>query len=325
MSKSQDHSSTTLAPLRVGVAGLTRAGLFHLESLALHRAFTPVAAAGSESKNVDGIGGCHQVSPEDLLEEPLDLTIIATSAEQRVALAREFLSHGKSVLIEAGMADATRDALEECLRIARERSLFCGIWQPAFGEADFLLAKSAVETGQLGAVRSARFLQHSLAPGPAAAAAGSFSDDDIPCAVDEARRRLAQLLELVPGAVSAIQKNVRMDDGPSIKTATAATLQMEFDSGASALIDIDLFGAVPLSTGWYLQTTAGGFARGNQTHVEADGEVFSIPVETMTEPGPANLYSQLAHVLRSTADEQLTFSENSVRQELAVADLLRHE
>ena len=299
MSDSQDHSPTLTTPIRVGVLGLGREGLFHLESLALHREFEVIVAAGHESKDVDGIAGCRHVSQEELLNEAIDLAVIANEPDERVSFAREFLSRRASVLIEAGLETGSQEALEECLHLAQERNLFCAIWQQALGEPDFLAAKSAVDSGSVGAVRSARFLQHCLAPGGSLFDPGASDPPARPSVFHEARQRLVQLLELVPSAVTAIQKTVRADELQS-GSATAVTMQIEFDSGASALIDIDLAATATLSTGWHLQTTVGGFARGEQFHRESDGEVFSVPVEAMTETGTPHQYSQLAKMLRSS-------------------------
>ena len=318
MSESQDHSPPLTTPIRVGVLGLGREGIFHLESLALHREFEVVAAAGHESKDVDGITGCRHVSPDVLLDEALDLVVIATAADERASAAHEFLSRGTSVLIEAGLETGSQRKLEECLNLARERNLFCAVWHPAFGEPEFLTAKSAVDAGNLAAVRSARFLQHCLTPG--------FSLDRAYCSglLHEARRRLAQLLELVPAAVTSIQKTVRRDD-PQKELASAVTLQVEFDSGASALIDIDLSAVVTLSTGWHLQTAGGGFARGELFQRESDGEVYSVPVEAMTETGVPLQYSQLAELLRSSGEKQLAFATKSIQRELAIVELMSRE
>lgn len=324
MSELQDHSPTLTTPIRAGVLGLGREGLFHLESLALHRAFQAVAAAGDETKNVSGIAGCRHVSPEKLLDEALDLAIIATAADERASAAREFLSRGTSVLIEAGLETGSESPLEECLHLARERNLFCAIWQPAHGEPDFLMAKSTIDSGVIGSVRSARFLQHCLVPGGSSFEAGESDPADCPSALQEARRRLAQLLELVPAAVTAIQKTVRTDELQS-EVATALTLQIEFDSGATALIDIDLAATATLNTGWHLQTTAGGFARGEQFQRESDGEVYSVPVESFPETGAPHQYSQLAEMLRSSSENQLTFATKSIQRELAIVDLLNCE
>lgn len=318
MSESQDHSPTLTTPIRSGVLGLGREGVFHLESLSLHREFEVVAAAGHESKDVDGIAGCRHVSRESLLDEILDLAVIATAVDERVSAAREFLSRGTSVLIEAGLEAGSQGELEDCLNLAREQSLFCAIWQPSLGEPDFLTAKSAVDTGNLGAVRSARFLQHCLTPD------FSLSHANYPGALHEARRRLAQLLELIPSAVTAIQKTVRTEETPG-ELATAVTLQIEFDSGASALIDIDLAAAATLSTGWHLQTAGGGFARGEQFQWESDGEVYSVPVEATAETGAPLQYSRLAELVRSSNEKQLTFSRKSIQRESEIFDLMNRE
>ena len=323
MSDSQDHSPTLKTPIRVGVLGLGREGVFHLESLALHREFEVIAAAGHETKDVSGIAGCRHVSPKELLDESLDQAVIATAADERVSLAHEFLSRGTSVLIEAGLESGNQEALEECLQLARERNLFLAIWQPALGEPEFLTAKSAVDSGSLGAVRSARFLQHCLAPG-SMFEPGASDPADRPSVFHEARRRLAQLLELVPSAVTAIQKTVRTAE-PQSGLATAVTLQIEFDSGASALIDIDLAAVVTLSTGWHLQTAGGGFARGELFQRESDGEVYSVPVEAMTETGVPLQYSRLAELLRSSSEKQLAFATKSIQRELAIVGLMNRE
>lgn len=336
------HLTSALSPpLRVGVAGLTRQGRFHLESFALHRGFVPVAAAGSG--DADGIAGCRQVTLDRLLEEDVDLAVIATAAEDRTSLAREFLQRRTSVLIEAGIGKSHADSLKVCLQLAREHAAFCGVWQSALGEADFLAAKSVAEKPDQGEVRSVRFLQHSLAPGIRMAESipldgvvrepGLLEDS----ASDQARRRLAQLLELVPTPVKRIQQFVRCNDGVLFQTgdagtdgpcqsehATAVTLDIAFDSGTSALIDIDIAAPVTVQTGWILQRTRGGYAGHRATRVESDGELFSVPVPSTASEADSQ-YSELERVLRDSTEVQIAYSERSIEKELSLIDLLNHQ
>lgn len=308
---------TPLAPLRFGVAGLTRDGIFHIESLALRREFTPVAAAGIERRIADGIGGCRQVSPEELLETELDLAFIATSTSLRAKTAFAFLSRGTNVLIEAGFDVCQRDSLETCLELAAGQGLFCGIWQPELSDPDYLAAKSVSTSAESGAVRSARFIQHGLAPGlHSQAATGKFDDDSATeNALVVARRRLSQLQQFVEAPATAIRLAARNNDG---EMPTAATIHVEFDNGATGLIDIDIAAATSLHSGWILQATNGGYGNGQQSIVESDGEVYEVPIEIE----PVDPYSELTRVLQSSAAERLEISRQSVEAEIQLATLI---
>ena len=306
---------TSVSPLRVGVAGLTREGLFHLESLALRREFTPVAAAGNEPRNVAGLGGCQQLSMAELVEVQLDLAIIATLPEIRIQTAREFLSHGTSVLIEAGIEARERESLEACLQLAIEKELFCGIWQPELSEPDFLAAKSVAASEATGAVRSARLIQHGLASGMSSRESVNSSvqkDLTTRTAISVIRQRLAQLLQLIEEPVSRIHSTVRGSE------MTASTMLVEFESGATGLIDVDLAATTAIDTGWVLQTRQGGYHAGRQSLKEADGEVYELPVLAK----PDDPYTRLAWLLRSDTSVRLEHSRRTVRDELKVADLM---
>jgi len=311
-------TESRLAPLRVGVAGLTREGVFHLESLALRREFTPVAAAGPEPRNVDGLGGCRQLSMTELFEVELDLAIIATSPETRIETAHEFLSRGTSVLIEAGIEAHERESLEALLQLALKNELFCGFWQPELSEPDFLAAKHVVASATTGAVRAARFIQHGLAPGMSfqeSARPSDQKDMTTHTALTVIRQRLAQLLQLVEGPVLRIHSTVR---GSDITPAAAFTIFVEFESGATGLIDVDITATTAIDTGWVLQTRHGGYHAGRQSLNEPDGEVYELPVVAE----PADNYSRLAWLLRSDTSVRLDHSRRTVGEELNVADLM---
>jgi predicted dehydrogenase len=296
---------------------VTREGLFHLESLALRREFTPVAAAGPEPRDVDGLGGCRQLSMAELFEVDLDLAIIATSPETRIETAHEFLSRGTSVLIEAGIEAHERESLEACLQLALKKELFCGFWQPELSEPDFLAAKH-VASETTGAVRSARFIQHGLAARMNSRESEKFSgreDEAAHITLTVIRQRLAQLLQLVEESVVQIHSTIRGDD---TTRASGSTILVEFESAATGLIDVDRAATTAIDTGWVLQMRQGGYHAGRQSLIEADGEVYELPVVAK----PDDPYSRLAWLLRSDASARLDHSRHTVRDELKVADLM---
>jgi predicted dehydrogenase len=312
------RSETPLAPLRVGVVGLTPEGLFHLESLALRREFSPVFAEGTEGANVDGIGGCRQLELDELLQVELDLAIIATSSELRIQTSREFLSRGRNVVVEAGIHADEQQFVEECLLIACERNLLFGIWQPELSEPDFLAAKTVAESEDSGEIHSARFLQHCLAQQRISQDSVSTAGRDNRTghnAITVTRQRLTQLMQLVDEPVLKIHSTIRGND---VASATASTVLVEFESGATGLIDVDVAATTVMDTGWLLQTTHGGYHNGRQSRIEADGEVYDVPVEVE----PRDNYLDLARLLRSDTSVCLEYSRRTVNLELSVARLM---
>jgi len=326
----EPHRSVS-APLRVGLAGLTRTGLFHLESFALRREFALVAVAGTETT---GSGNCHMVPLEELVGMDLDLAVIATPVEMRACVAGEFLSAGTSVLIESGFDTSGTQALEEGLRLALTKGLFCGLWQPELCEPDYLAANSVTAGGVSGEVRSARLLQHNLTAGPDVRELPGSSDErrQATGALAVARRRVTQLLNLCEGPVSSARIEVRHDAGPlsairsdggSAETSespveTAVTLYVQFASGATALIDVDVVSSSSVNTGWILQTLSGGYHDGHRSQLEMDGEVYAVPCES----SDADAYTRLAEILNSSASVRRQESERSGQSEVKTARLL---
>ncbi|MFP6765174.1 MAG: hypothetical protein VB858_16210 [Planctomycetaceae bacterium] len=330
----QEQHRSVSAPLRVAAAGLTRAGLFHLESFALRREFSLVAVAGTDAVNVDG---CRQVPLSELVSMELDLAVIATAVPMRSRVACEFLSAGTNVLIESGFEIDETGALENCLKVAQAKGLYCGLWQPELYEQDYRAAKSVVDAGDCGAVRSVRLLQHNLTAGLRSREPVARSVVDMPVTGARAvvRRRVSQLLNLCAGPVSSAWIEARhaagtlsgnqVDDDaadPAAESgsphATAVTVHVQFVSGATALIDVDVASSSSINTGWILQTISGGYHNGHQSQVESDGEVYLVPCES----AEADAYAWLAEILNSSPSERVQESEKSVQSEVRTARLL---
>jgi len=323
-----------MTPLKVGVAGLTPTGLFHLESFALRREFTLVAASGTGAVPS---GQCRLVPLEKLVGMNLDLAVIATAVGERARVAGEFLSVGTNVLIESGFDTSGTPALEECLQSALQKGLFCGLWQPELCEPDYLAAKSVIDADESDGVRSVRLLQHNLTTGfyPRDAAGNSEQFPSRTGALAVARRRVTQLLNLCESPVLSARIETRHDTGSLTpirngggsgsqaetverQVETAVTLQVQFASGATALIDVDTVSSSTINTGWILQTRSRGYHGGRQSQLENDGEVYSVPCEWPE----ADSYTRLVEILNSSASARGRDSEMSVRSEVKTARLL---
>ena len=279
-------SGSLQTPLLIGIAGLGRMGLYHLERLGLRNDCQVVAVFDtdpSRTGQADAIGcRLYRSRHEFLDDDNVELVLIATPPATHAPLTNDALRAGKHVAVETPLCLTVNEA-DEMLEAAARAGRMLSVIHHRRWDADFRAAKAAADSGQIGRLSLARLISWSYGIGtPTDGTAGWRTDPQQGGgALFEVGAhcfdQLLQLAESEPQTVFA-----RIPAGrTSENSEDAFTVIVQFRDGFSAEINVDRRSYVPLDTGWTLTGTKGGF-RDFQLHSITDaGEIFVSPVERL--------------------------------------------
>ncbi|HVW01923.1 MAG TPA: Gfo/Idh/MocA family oxidoreductase [Planctomycetaceae bacterium] len=302
--------------MRWGVIGQGRTGRYHLERLSLREDSRCVAVCdvdGSLAALVEHRRIPLQTSLDGFLSHAdFDVVLIALPASvRRDACVRACLAAGQHVIVQNPLAFEAAIA-DELLATAARPAGSLHVVAPRRGDSEFRTAKSMVTSGRLGTIVSAEILVRQFAP---------RRDPPVnePSEVWQLLAdRVDQLLEWMPapnGRVLAHEGQSRWGH-----ETDRCSLQIEFEVGALARIEIDLASLTPLTTGWMLQGTDGGFAGGRFCRATEEEEFVSSPVD----PLPSELdvlYDDVVRAIRSHASSEI--SNAHARREAAILSAAR--
>lgn len=291
--------SGSVSPLRCALLGLTPRGDYHAEVCEARTEIELVAAAYSQAPS-DAEGSrlellvAKLVSRDDLLRRSdVDRVIVASPLERRAIDAIDVMRAGYDVSIEVPIA-VTLSEVDAVLQAARETGRRCRVCLAPRDDADFSRAWTVLRSGQLGCLRTATltlrqaaaFVLPHLLP-----ATERVSDEEQFGVLDVfGWRYLEQLVRLIREPIVRVfgvinHGQLCFDTLASCGTTTARETGflavIEFASGAVAHVEVDLASSVSTSGAlWVLQGDRGGYAAGQQSLLEADGEIFEVNVVT---------------------------------------------
>lgn len=278
-----------VAPLWIGLAGLTRPALHDAQQFALQadcriEAVCDFCAPATAFRYP--LNGEPCVTWRELLADPaIELVVLHAPLAERGGAIREALEAGKRVACESPICTRTDEARELAALAARKGLTLSAIagWR---WDGDFRTALAAVESGKLGTVRSARIVSRQYAPeslgGPGEIWAGLAS------------RYVDQLLQLVTGSPQRVWARRETDDAGR---ETGFQMAVESANGATGFLDVSLTSLARIQTGWLLEGTAGGYLPHSRFRVTAEGEVVETPLEPLCT-APEGYYAALVKHLR---------------------------
>lgn len=323
--------------LRVATAGTVPEAIFHLEACAIREGLKPVAAALSDaqsdcsSETAEAIPGCPVCDLDDLQNrEDIDVAFVCGKASSRIDLAVRMLRAGKHSVVQPS-SDFSSDEIARLRTEAEAAGRAAFVWRPFEAEPDFRQAEQVVTSGEAGSVHTARFIEHDLAAAllPDASGPGLRERLTEHSLLDLVGHRLAQLLTFISQPVtslSALSSTHPITFGSSDETrevtpefTTAINLQIEFEGGATAILDLGRSCPVSVDTGWILQCHQGGYHNGRQHITVEDGELYDVAVEVE----PHDSYAWLRQVIAAWPDEaSVQAVSQKLNRELQVAELI---
>ncbi len=258
---------TSAQPLSVGLLGLDRHGLFHLERLSLRGDLVPVAVVADGHGRADlGEGfGCRvfEDRAEFLCDERIDLVLVTVAGNERMAAIRQVLLAGRSVAVLSPLSEDPAEA-EALLAAAEESAGRLLVLSPGLGDDDFQAAHDQVQSGRLGCPMTLKHVTWGFA-----GAETTFGGLPEPFLV--ALEQLLVLSETGPSTVLA-----RTLGGAGTSVGIGATVTMT--SGVTADVEYHPSSPVPLRTGWVVVGSTGGYCGFEVYTATDDDEVYSTPV-----------------------------------------------
>lgn len=322
------ESSDAPKPIGVAVVGDSPEAIFHLESAAIHPDLQAVCAAvAGEPADREAIPGCPFVEIGSLPElENIELVVVTGHPADAARCAKALLESGQHVVVDpdASLSSESIASLDSC---AETHRCYCQIWRPYAADENWRQARQLVSSSEAGAVQSARFLLHDLAVSMMPAA-DVRPGNEIAHGVlaTFGSHYVAQLLALVEGPVVRVRgqqifRTLRFGDDDSksaTETDTGFIALIEFASGATGVVDVDLCSAAPLETGWVLQCERGGIARGQQSITVEDGEIYHVSVNVE----PIDLHTDVVTTLRDWESNETCAANEGLRREVRVSTIL---
>jgi predicted dehydrogenase len=327
-------SPEAAAPRSVAVIGSGRSSRFYRECLTLDSRFEVM----SQSDEL----------PSDADLSSLAAVFLFDAPETRRASISQCLASDCRVVTESPIA-ATAEVGDELAALdgSGSESSRPFILRRGFENPDFRRAWEVVSDGEAGDVRHVEFtLQQTAAfflpedpdaPDPAnSSAPAELKFGVLPAFGPDL---LAQTLTLIPQQVVrlfATRSFRRPEFGPvdsppgesrlAVRSADVDSgfrVWLEFETGETAQLTVDLASHADVTTGWTLQTTRGGYRKSRKVLTEADGEIYDVPVDA----GDSSLLDAVAAFLAGSDRDGAAAGDRlrrlfSLQTELRVLKLL---
>lgn len=296
-----------VAPVGIGIAGLGRSGMFHVERLGLRDDCRILAASEpdlSTRERARGLSFPIDLTWRDMLDHAaIDLILIATPPASHSELALDALRAGKHVILDPPMC-LTRTEAGKLTDAARESRRMLSVAHLHRWDDDFLTAQAAVASGALGRLNVIRKIvwqfnpplarhrpewataEQRVAGGIEGAALWEFGTHDFD--------QLLLLASEQPASVFATLS----DDGPKRRGAESFLALITFPSGLVAHVEFNRAALAPVTTGWMISGATGAYANFTQYSATDEGEVVDVPLTPVTIPLDQFYAAAVGHVRR---------------------------
>ena len=317
------------SPLRVGLIGFGRFGLHLVERFADDGSFRVVAAAADPivAEVVAPFGVRLVNHPRELLAAAdVDVVWFAEHDAFRSGRTAADVLCEKHAIVETPLALSSSIA-DQAFDVAAQHHRLLLVRHSRRSDPDFQQALTVAEDQTYGAIRAAKFVSWSFGLPPRGAIRGNgplppdASDDPQIIKCRFAAHALDQLLTLLndrPICVFATGDQ-RAQGAPSLLAGCSLLLQVTFERGCQAEIDIRLDSPTQFQSGWLLTAERGGYAKNRKFTLTDDGEIFdSALADTPDSDEDADQFEWLARQIRSGVRDPI--EEARVRAVVSVLD-----
>jgi predicted dehydrogenase len=329
-------------PVRLGIAGLGRAGMYHVERIGLRDDLKIVAAyddcrAARERAQVEA-ATFYETWAEFLGDDRTEAVLVATPPATHAELAIAALTAGKHVIVETPLCLNVVE-VDAVIAAARRAGRSVSVAHTRRWDDDFCTARNMLQSGAIGRPRSIKFVnwQYNLQPRNGKSheresAAELYAADDFGSHWREhpatgggvlwesGVHQFDQLLRLA--GQPAVSVFARLPDrSPEAPVESSFLAAVCFGDGLTAHIEISREAAAPLSTGWMISGEAGSYAGFTQYLPTSAGEVVDLPLTP--SPVPADdFYRQFARHLRHGEPNPVPAEE--ARSTIALIEAVRN-
>jgi predicted dehydrogenase len=312
------ESRLDLPPVRIGVAGLGRAGMHHVERISLREDCRLVAlfddCAAARDRGGVPAARMHADWKAFLADGEVELVLLAAPPALHAEMTIAALAAGKHVLVETPLCLNLPEA-DAVIAAARRVGRSVSVAHTRRWDGDFRTARAVLESGELGRPLVMKYVNWHYnppslrdsagTPGPAPA---TGAEDGLP-PVHWRRHGSSgggalwefgvhcfdQLLELTRAPPLAVYARLF----PShIEPADDGFLSIvTFPGNLTAHVEVHRAAPVPFSTGWMIAGDRGSYAGCTQYSATPEGEVVDIPLAPPPDQGD-DLYGEIARHLR---------------------------
>lgn len=298
--------SGSVEPVRIGIVGLGRSGMFHVERLGLRDDCRVLAACDADAgarERASGRAFVTDVTWKRLLDHPqIELILIATPPDSRAALAHEALRAGKHVVIDQPMCLTLHEA-DSLIDTAREAGRMISVAQLRRWDDDFLTARAAIASGSLGGLNMARLIvwqfnppQARLPRHPGRSAWRDRRETGGGVLWQFGTHYFDQLLQLANEEPVGVFARLMPPDAAGCDEAFLAIVT--FASGLLAHVEFNRQSPAPLNTGWMLTGDRGAYSNFTEYTTTAEGEVVDVPLTPLSVPVDEYYSAVFGHLRR---------------------------
>ncbi len=315
-------------PLRVGLIGLGRSGLHLIECCATGGPFRIVAVFADPlvADVVSPFGARLVKHPQELLAAAdVDVVWIAEFDGRRTDVSIAEVLAEKHAILETPLS-LTTEAFEQAFEVAAQHRRMLLVHHPRRSDQEFRQALSVSKNSDIGTIHAAKFVSWSYGLAPRGAARGlgplpSEGSDEAQITkmrfVAHALDQLVSLIADCPKCLVAVGE--QNTSGPSdLFDGKSLLLQITFEQGCQAEIDVRLNSPTPFQSGWLLSAERGGYANGRRFTLTEEGEVFDSPVPEFDDRKEADQFEWLAQLIRAGASDPV--EESRLRTLVALLD-----
>jgi scyllo-inositol 2-dehydrogenase (NADP+) len=306
------------AAVRLGVAGLGRAGMFHIERIGLRDDCRVVALyddcpaarkrAGSVAATLHGEWNAF------LADAEVELVLLATPPALHAELAIAALAAGKHVVVETplGLNRAEADAV---IAAARRAGRSVSVAHTRRWDDDYRTASGALTSGELGSPVAMKFINwhynpHSLRDSIRSGRLAEAGDRDVGLPPVHWRCHAAsgggvlwefgvhyfdQLLQMAGASPLAVY--ARLFPSPAEAAEDGFLAVVTFPGNLTAHVEVYRSAAAPLTTGWTIAGDRASYASFTHYTATPDGEVVDVPLSPRSGASE-EFYGQLARHVR---------------------------
>ena len=297
------------SPLRVGLFGLGRSGLYLIEHFAAGGPFRIVAAWADPivGEVVSPFGVRLVNDPQELLAAS-DVDVIWFADHDSIGndVALPDVLSTKHTILETPIG-LTPAVLDRSFSSALKRGRQLLVRHPRRWDSEYCQALSVAQDQSSGSIRSAKLTSWTYAIPPRGATRESgplprdVSDNAQVANVRFAAHALDQLVLLIGDRPLRVFANgdTNACEFPDLFAGFSLSLQIHFERGCRAEIDIRLDSPTQFQSGWMLTAERGGYSNGRRFTLTEEGEVFDSPVPLAIEDKAASEFESLAQQIRS--------------------------
>lgn len=330
--------SADAAPVRIGIAGLGRAGTYHLERLGLREDCRVVAlyddCPAALARLHPAARRVHETWSSFLADSQVELVLLAAPPALHAELAISALAAGKHVVIETPLCLNLVEADAIAASAARTGGQV-SVAQTRRWSDDFQTVQAALAGGQFGEPQSIKWVNWQYNPRPHRPAHETVLIDKIASGETAEWRRhratgggllwelgvhvIDQLLQLAGRPAESVFAHLAPSSNCDCDDAFLAVVN--FAGGLVAHIEASRVAAAPLSTGWMIAGERGSYSGFTQYVPNRTGEVVDAPL-TPVSTLPDEYYRQVVTSLRNHGPNPVPLEQ--ARQTIALIEAVRN-